>query len=230
MRPLLVAVVVLVLGSGSAQAADQTVTATPSDTFSPASVTVYQGEKVTWTNGGGTHNVKFDVLAVDLPLTPSATWTTPVEHVFTEAPATYAYHCELHAPGMSGTVTVLASPGQPPPGSPPTAPPPAPPPGGGGPPEPESFKIKLSAADRTPLAGRRFVLSGTVTPAADGRKVQIQRKLRNGKWRTIATATLKDAGSARSKFSVRLKLSADAVLRARFGGDGSKRLRIDVHR
>jgi plastocyanin len=249
MRPPLVAIVVLALilsAAGLARGANQSVTASGTS-FSPANVTVTQGEKVTWTNGGGTHNVKFDAIAVDLPADPSSNWGGTVEHTFTEAPATYSYHCEFHGLSMSGTVTVQAPPPPPPTNPPPTNPPPTnpppgggepgnPPPGGGGSDDLDPFKVKLSAGDRTPLAGKRFGLSGTVTPARDGRKLQIQRRLANRKWKTIATVTLKDAGSAKSKFSLRLKLGADAVLRARVGGDDeratglSRGLEIDVHR
>jgi hypothetical protein len=94
--------------------------------------------------------------------------------------------------------------------------------------------VKLRASDTTPRAGRRFSLTGTVRPARDGRRLRIQRRLANGRWRTVATVRLADAGSARSKFSLRLKLSSDAVLRARVAGDDrraegfSRRVRIDV--
>ena len=54
------------LANGGALAANGSVTATSGDTFSPAAVTINQGESVTWTNGGGNHNV---VLADgDVPL------------------------------------------------------------------------------------------------------------------------------------------------------------------
>jgi plastocyanin len=238
-------VLALVLGvAGLARGANQSVTATSSNTFSPASVTVNVGETVTWTNGGGTHNVKFDDEATARPPSPSTSWGGTVSRTFNVA-GPYTYHCEFHGSSMSGTVTVLASPSPPPTNPAPPPPPgggpsdpgtPSPPGGPGAPEELDPFKVKLSAGDRTPLLGKRFGLSGTVTPARDGRKLQIQRRLANGKWKTIATVTLKDAGSAKSKFSVRLKLAADAVLRARLAGDDersaglSKGLKIDVHR
>ena len=56
------------------------VTATSGDTFSPAAVTINQGESVTWTNGGGNHNV---VLADgDVALnSPSTSGWTVTSHV-----------------------------------------------------------------------------------------------------------------------------------------------------
>jgi plastocyanin len=244
MRPPLLALVALVAlvaalaVGGWARAADQAVTATPRNTFEPGDVTIYAGEKVTWTNAGGIHNVKFDDLPTGQPATPSPTWTAPVERTFS-APGTYRYLCEQH-PFMTGTVRVDPPPGTtptpaPPPGgggAPPTGPPPPGPPPGGGPLEP--LVVKLRANDTTPRAGRRFRLTGTVRPARDGRRVRIQRRLGAGSWRTVATVRLEDAGSARSKFSLRLKLSADAVLRARVAGDDrraaglSRIVRIDV--
>jgi hypothetical protein len=60
--------------------------------------------------------------------------------------------------------------------------------------------------------------------------------VRKGRYRTIATTRLRDAGSARSLYSLRLRLSADAVLRARVAGTGdhstglSRTRKLDVHR
>jgi plastocyanin len=245
MRPplsALVAVVLLVaaLAVGAwARPADKEVTARPDNTFLPASVTIYAGEKVTWTNAGGDHNVKFEDLPTGQPSTPAATWTEPVERTF-PTPGTYRYVCQAHTPYMSGTVQVLAPPG--------TTPNPGPPPGGGGPPAPgptnpgappgggplKPLVVTLRASDTTPRAGRRFRLTGTVRPARDGRRLRIQRRLANGRWRTVATVRPADAGSSRSSFSLRLKLSSDAALRARVAGDDrraaglSQRVRIDV--
>src|SRR5919202_6995573 len=44
----------------SALAADQTVNATPDNTFEPTTVTINPGETVTWHNNGGDHNVALD--------------------------------------------------------------------------------------------------------------------------------------------------------------------------
>jgi plastocyanin len=96
-----------------------------SNTFSPKTVTVTQGDSVTWTNASGSHNVKFDDGLFEEPSSPSsANWTR--SRTFT-AVGTFRYYCELHGSsggsGMSGTVVVNAPSGTT------TSPPP---PGGGG--------------------------------------------------------------------------------------------------
>ncbi len=151
-----------------------------------------------------------------------------------------------HAPGMAGSVVVL--PANPPPGGGP----PEQGPGGGGNTDPGSggpapggqgpgdkaaapLKVTLAVSDATPLAGKRVRVFGVVRPARDGRKVQIQKRLRNGKFKTIATTRLKDAGAAKSIYSLRLRVSADTVLRARVAGDDERASglshgrKLDVH-
>ena len=121
----------LVMAAAPARAANQTVTATSSNEFVPAAVTVFQGESVTWNNvGGGFHNVHFDDNSFDMPPDPDpASWAVPRSF---NTPGTFRYYCEAHlADGMVGTVTVQA------PGTTP----------GPGPAQP-----KPVAADRTPPA------------------------------------------------------------------------------
>jgi plastocyanin len=91
--------------------AGPTITAQPDNIFSPKNVTVPLGDSVTFTNGGGTHNVAWDDNKVKV--SPSADgqdppWTvTP--RTFTK-PGLYPYYCTVHGgPGgfeMSGKVTV----------------------------------------------------------------------------------------------------------------------------
>jgi plastocyanin len=213
--------------------------------FVQSSVTINQGETVTWQNGGGTHNVQFNDGSYEMPANPSSdSWT--VSRTF-NTPGTFTYVCRQHAPGMAGTVTVL--PANPPPGGGP----PEPGPGGSGSPDPGSggpapggqppdeqvgapLKVTLAVSDATPLARARVRVFGVVRPARDGRKVQIQKRLRNGKFKAIATARLQDAGADKSTYSLRLRLSADTVLRARVAGDDeraaglSRGRKLDVHR
>jgi hypothetical protein len=172
-----------------------------------------------------------------MPANPStSSWT--VNRTFNSV-GTFRYYCEAHADvGMEGIVRVVAVPGgSPPGGSPPGGGPPGGnPPGGGGPgPSLPLLKVSLKVSDATPLAGKRVRLFGVVRPARDGRKVQIQKRGRDGEFKTIATTRLKDAGAAKSEFSLRLRVAADAVLRARVAGDDeratglSKTKKVDVH-
>jgi plastocyanin len=97
----------------TALANNQTVTASSSNTFTPSSVTVFQGETVTWNNTGGFHNVKFDDGSYTQPPSPqSAPWT--VSRTFT-TPGSFRYYCEVHGGpggvGMSGIVNVTAATG-----------------------------------------------------------------------------------------------------------------------
>lgn len=90
-------------------AADQGVKATASDTFDPQTVTITQGEKVTWTNEGSRfHNVKFEDGSFEQPADPlDGTWER--SKTFNQV-GSYRYYCEAHGGvggvGMSGTVVV----------------------------------------------------------------------------------------------------------------------------
>ena len=100
-----------------ASAADQSVTATLTSSFEPAEVTIDIGDKVTWNNEGGFHNVKFDDGSFEEPASPSLSWST-VERTFDTA-GTFRYYCEQHGGpdgvGMSGTVGVRDATGTVPP-------------------------------------------------------------------------------------------------------------------
>jgi plastocyanin len=210
------------LASGGALAANQSVMTLPDNTFSPASVTVNVGESVTWTNSGGNHNVVLSDGNVALNAPSTGGWT--VSRTFDQA-GTFGYYCEIHrGVGMTGTVTVLA-PGTPPPSGPPQNTPPTgnPPSNGpGSPAKKKALAVSFKVSDATPLAGKRIRLSGVVKPARDGRKVLVQKRLRSGKYRTIATARLKHAAGGKSTFSVRVRVSATATLRVKIAGDGER--------
>lgn len=104
-------VLALVAAPGQA-AAGPLVTATPDNTFTPSTPRVSLGDSVTFTNGGGTHNVAWDDGKVKVaPAVDGADppWTiTP--RTFTQ-PGVYRFYCSVHGgpggEGMSGRVTVL---------------------------------------------------------------------------------------------------------------------------
>ena len=104
--------------------ANMSVTSGPngSDTFSPKTVTVNQGESVTWTNASGSHNVKFDDGSFEQPASASSSNWTRVEDLQRRRvlPLLLRAHGGSGGSGMSGTVVVNAASGT------------TPPPGGGG--------------------------------------------------------------------------------------------------
>jgi plastocyanin len=245
-----VCAVVLAVAPGVG-AQNQTVTALSGpNRFEDNDVTINQGEMVTFSNGSGTHNVHFDDGTVDTPASPSSSgWS--FSHTFNTV-GDFRYYCELHGDaggvGMSGIVHVVAAPSDPPPDDPPPGGgPPEQEPGGGGSPNPpggpapggqspgddEALKVTFKASDTTPLAGKRVRLFGVVKPARDGRKLQIQKRLRNGKFKTIASVRLRAAKGDKSTYSLKLRLAKDTVLRARVAGETeglSKARKLDVHR
>ncbi len=80
--------------------------------FTPANITIDEGDTVNWTNSGGNHNV--NATTETYPDNPESFgnalgmgWT--FAHTFT-IPGVYDYQCDAHVgAGMVGTVTVLAT-------------------------------------------------------------------------------------------------------------------------
>jgi hypothetical protein len=81
--------------------------------------------------------------------------------------------------------------------------------------------VTLALSDATPRRGQRVRLFGSVRPQKDGGTVEIQKRSKGGVFRTVAKARLRDAGSARSVYSRRLRVLRDAVFRARVAGDAA---------
>jgi plastocyanin len=99
----------------SSLGADGAVTANPNNTFSPSQVTITEGEKVTFRNAGGAHNIHWesDVDAVDGPPRQDA-WV--VTRTFS-TPGVYRYFCDAHGGrgglDMAGVVVVNRRPDPP---------------------------------------------------------------------------------------------------------------------
>jgi plastocyanin len=81
-----------------------TISATPSLTFGPSSLTVSAGDVVTFAFGGVAHNVFFDQHAGAPADIDGLNANVSVQRTFT-TPGTYHYSCHIH-PSMTGTVTV----------------------------------------------------------------------------------------------------------------------------
>lgn len=118
-RNLLLGIVLLMFALG-AHAANVTVTATSSLTFTPATVTINPGDTVTFKNGGGFHNVASDTGLFRCASgcdgaggngnLSSASWSATVTF---NNPGTFGYFCEQHGGiggvGMAGKVIVNGS-------------------------------------------------------------------------------------------------------------------------
>jgi plastocyanin len=97
-----------------ALAADQTVTATGQNTFTPSTVTIEVGQAVHVHNGGGYHNVRWEDRSA-AERSPSITaWTSDRRF---DAAGMFRFFCEVHGAaggqGMSGVVVVKAPAGAP---------------------------------------------------------------------------------------------------------------------
>jgi plastocyanin len=113
----LLPVVVLLALPASAQAESLSVKATSGNEFTPAALTAAPGDSVTFSNGGGFHNVTwvegtFDDGSKASPADPAFNWPANPTRTFSTA-GTYRYYCEQHGTpsggGMAGSVTVGVS-------------------------------------------------------------------------------------------------------------------------
>jgi plastocyanin len=107
-----VAVLASALSPAAARAADWEVVTTSSDQFSPSNLAIEAGDKVTFRNTGGQHNVKFEDGRFEQPSEPSILpWR--VSRGFGTS-GNFPYYCEEHGGpggvGMSGVI-VVAPPG-----------------------------------------------------------------------------------------------------------------------
>jgi hypothetical protein len=73
--------------------------------------------------------------------------------------------------------------------------------------------VGLKVSDTTPRKGQRVRFRGTVRPQHDGTRVAIQRKRADGTWVTVRTPLLRDAGSAYSRYSKRIRIRRSGTYR-----------------
>jgi hypothetical protein len=78
---------------------------------------------------------------------------------------------------------------------------------------PVRIKIAFALSDRTPRKNALVRFSGLATPALDGAPVFIQRKNSAGAYQTVARTRLRDAGTASSQYSRRLRIGRDGTFR-----------------
>ena len=90
-------------GSNGPPTDGNTINATPSETFTPASLTINAGETLTFVFGSLAHNVFFDQDTAPDDI-PAPTSNASVDRTFPTA-GTFTYTCHIH-PQMHGTVVV----------------------------------------------------------------------------------------------------------------------------
>ena len=113
-RTVALVIAVAVAEMPAANATVYVVTANPDLTFTPASITIHQGDAIRFVNGGGVHNVHADdnrficSLNCTTNNAPSdADWSVIVR--FNQL-GTIGYYCDQHGDttsGMRGSITVI---------------------------------------------------------------------------------------------------------------------------
>jgi len=81
------------------------------------------------------------------------------------------------------------------------------------------IRVSRLVSDSTPRRGQVVRFSGSAYPAHDGRTVFIKRRSADGVYRTVARTVLRDAGTARSSYSRRLRIRRSGTYRVRVAGD-----------
>jgi hypothetical protein len=95
--------------------------------------------------------------------------------------------------------------------------------------------VGIRLSDSTPRRGSLVKFSGSVFPAHDGTRAQIQRRTSTGRWITVARPMLADAGTDHSTYTRRIRIFRDAVYRVKVPTDGdhvngfSRTRSISVH-
>jgi plastocyanin len=215
--PLPLAIVALM--AVPASAADESITATPTNTFSPSEVTIDLGDKVTWNNGGGFHNVKFDNGSFEEPADPDlAQWSA--ERTF-DKPGHFRFYCEQHGgpngAGMAGSVHVRDATGNAPEPDPAT-----PPQLGLSAPSPQALKRLVDRGARAKVACQGGC-EATLVLSLDARTAKRFGFARRRTTIGTRKLTLQPSGSA----DVRVKLTRKAK-RALAGAKRGFKVRLDV--
>jgi hypothetical protein len=76
------------------------------------------------------------------------------------------------------------------------------------------LRVQVEASRDRVKKGRSVELSGTVTPAHEGNRVEIQRRTKSGRWQTVSRTRLEG-----SEYKRKVKLRSDGVFRVRVLGD-----------
>lgn len=94
-------------------------------------------------------------------------------------------------------------------------------------------RVDGTVSDSTPTTGARVTFAGAVLPARDGASALVQRR-KAGRWKTVAKATLTDAGNEQSAYTKAITVRSDGTYRVKVAKDAehvagvSSRQKIDV--
>jgi hypothetical protein len=97
------------------------------------------------------------------------------------------------------------------------------------------LRVGIGLSDSTPRRGTRVRFSGSVAPKHNGRRVFVQRRRPDGRWRTVARTITGNATGNRSRYVRRVRIFRSGLYRVRVRGDadhstGTSRTRaIAVH-
>jgi hypothetical protein len=85
------------------------------------------------------------------------------------------------------------------------------------------LRVGIRLSDSTPRRAQRVRFFGSVAPKHNGRKVFIQRRRRDGRWRTVARTLTRNAPGNRSVYSKRVRIFRDGAYRVRVRGHADHR-------
>ena len=192
----------------AATAADLAVTAGPGLSFSPDTVTVNQGDSVTWTNAGGVHNVRFeDNSFAQPPFVSADPWS--VTRTFGTT-GTFRYFCDVHrAAGMTGAVNVSApeATAEPGAGQPDTSAQGAPKPAGGA--------VQCASQRRFMIRLRGIERAGVKSARVDfnGKQITVRRELVDGVRRHTALIDMRGLPRGAYTAAITVTTTSGRVLR-----------------
>jgi hypothetical protein len=85
------------------------------------------------------------------------------------------------------------------------------------------LRVGIRLSDSTPRRGQRVRFFGSVAPKHNGRKVFVQRRRRDGRWRTVARTVTRNARGNRSRYSKRVRIRRNGTYRVRVRGHADHR-------
>ena len=85
------------------------------------------------------------------------------------------------------------------------------------------LRVGIRVSDSTPHRGQRVRFFGSVAPKHNGRRVFVQRRRRDGRWRTVARTVTRNAPGNQSRYSKRVRIFRNGIYRVRVRGHADHR-------